>query len=75
MTQYKNLSGTSGILAYEIGTDSITVQFKSGQYYLYNTSSTSAFNIERMKQLAVAGSGLSTFISTTVKDGYHRKWR
>ena len=75
MIQYKNLSGTSGVYAYEIAPDSITILFTNGYYYLYNTSSTSLFNIEQMKRLAIAGSGLNSFIGKTVKDGYHSKWR
>lgn len=75
MTRYKNNSGRSGVLAYEINGDSITVQFTDGSVYLYNTSSTSYYNIQQMKKLALNGSGLNSFISTTVKKGYARKIR
>jgi hypothetical protein len=75
MPQYQNYSGTSGVYAYEIGFNSITVQFKDGAIYLYNTNSTSAYNIAHMHRLAVAGRGLNSFISTTVKKGYVSKLR
>ena len=75
MIRYQNLGGTSGIRLYEIGTNSITVQFQDGSTYLYNTSSTSSDNISQMQRLAVAGRGLNSFISTVVKKGYAAKLR
>ena len=75
MQHYKNIGGNSGVTAYEIGADSITVQFKDGATYLYTYGSAGRDAIERMKLLAVAGSGLNSFISTTVKKGYARKLR
>ena len=73
MEHYKNLGGDSGVTAYEIGDDSITVRFKDGATYLYNHASTGSGAIENMKALAVAGRGLNSFISKTVKKGYARK--
>jgi hypothetical protein len=73
MTKYANLSGDAGIAAYEIGDDSITIQFNSGEAYLYNYASAGPKTIERMKSLAVAGRGLTTFISQVVKKRYARK--
>lgn len=75
MTQYKNLGGTSGVHSYEIGINSITVQFRDGAVYLYNSSSTSSYNILQMQRLASAGRGLNSFIGTTVKKGYAAKLR
>ena len=75
MTKYANLSGDAGIAAYEIGADSITVQFNTGDIYLYTYASAGRENIERMKSLAAAGRGLTTFISQVVKMGYDRKLR
>jgi hypothetical protein len=75
MNQYQNSGGNSGVSAYEIGTDSITVQFKDGAAYLYNNASAGSANIEKMKQLAIAGVGLNSFISTVVKKGYASKLR
>ncbi|MCX5807029.1 MAG: hypothetical protein NT010_13380 [Proteobacteria bacterium] len=75
MERYKNLGGDSGVLAYEIGDDSITVQFSTGRVYLYTHRSTSSANIEQMKLLAVAGKGLNSYISKYVKKGYESKLR
>jgi len=70
MRRYGNLSGTSGVTAYEIGSDFITVEFRDGSTYSYTNSITGLSNIEIMKRLAAKGSGLSTFISRHVKDKY-----
>ncbi|MGH7579669.1 MAG: hypothetical protein ACREM9_05815, partial [Gemmatimonadales bacterium] len=67
MQSYRNLAGNAGVKAYETGTDFIRVQFSSGETYLYTYESAGAANIERMKELAAGGKGLSTFISRTVK--------
>lgn len=75
MERYKNLSGNSGAASYEIGNESITVQFRDGATYLYNNQSAGAENIEQMKSLAVSGQGLSSFISKVVKKGYASKLR
>lgn len=76
MAHYKNLGGNSGIVAYEIDSDSITVQFGSGQVrnYLYTYASAGRENVEKMKSLARAGQGLHSFIMRNVKTGYERKW-
>ena len=73
MERYKNLSGASGVQAYEIGDQSITVRFSTGERYLYTDQSAGAENIAEMQRLATLGSGLSTFISQVVKDRYERK--
>jgi hypothetical protein len=73
MVRYKNLDGNSGVLAYELGEDYIIVQFTGGVVYLYNNKVTGKHNIERMKALAIRGRGLSTYISTIVKDRYALK--
>ena len=73
MTPYANSAGNSGVVAYQIGADRITVQFIGGDIYVYTIASAGVKNINQIKQLAVAGRGLSTFISTTVKDKYERK--
>lgn len=73
MPRYANLSGKSGIVAYRIGQNSITVEFTGGIRYLYTIDSAGAENIARMHELATAGRGLSTFISQHVHDRYARK--
>lgn len=75
MEHYYNLSGKSGVTKYELGFDSIIVQFSDGAQYLYNHRSAGKRNIDRMKALAVQGSGLNSFINTDVKHQYARKIR
>lgn len=73
MERYKNLSGESGVAAYEIGDDYIRVEFKDGATYLYNNAVTGAHNIEEMKKLANNGKGLNSYISRHVRKKYASK--
>lgn len=73
MQRYNNLSGQSGVVAYEIGTDSITIEFVGGERYLYTGRSAGAENIAKMQELALAGRGLSTFVSQHIRTRYARK--
>lgn len=73
MPRYKNQSGNSGVIAYEIRKDSILVTFAGGDVYEYSYKSTGKENVEAMKALALSGKGLSTFISTRVREKYARK--
>jgi hypothetical protein len=73
MKPYANLGGSSGVVSYETGPDSITVQFKDGSIYLYTNQSAGSAYIERMKSLAISGQGLNSFISTVVKKLYEKK--
>jgi hypothetical protein len=73
MKRYANLSGDSGVLAYAFTTTSILVRFRgSPRVYEYSDASAGAANVARMKRLAEAGRGLSTFISQHVADRYVR---
>lgn len=76
MMPYRNLSGTSNVVSYETMEDSIHVVFKGGRYknYLYNSVRPGAAVVERMKQLAMQGYGLNSYISSIVKDRYAKKW-
>ncbi|MQY51338.1 hypothetical protein HCX48_12470 [Rhodocyclus tenuis] len=75
MDRYKNLSGKSNIVAYEIGDGAITVQFGDGSVYFYTNQSAGAPSINEMQRLAIAGQGLNSFIGRVVKKGYARKVR
>lgn len=75
MQRYANLGGDSNVVAYEIGSDSITVQFGDGSLYLYNYQATGQANVEHMKKLATDGVGLNSFIGTHVRKKYARKMR
>lgn len=75
MTIYRNSGGDSGIVSYEIGSDSITVQFRDGSVYMYTSQSTGSGDIEEMKVLASSGEGLNSFINRRVRKRYARKLR
>ncbi|MBI4500365.1 MAG: hypothetical protein HY700_04315 [Gemmatimonadetes bacterium] len=72
---YQNLSGDSGVTYYEIGTESVAVQFRNGSIYVYDYTRPGPLHVERLKELAIAGRGLSTYISTRVRNAYARKAR
>lgn len=75
MQPYGNLSGRSGIVAYEIGDDFISVLFHGDRLpYVYSASLIPPPKIEQMKALALAGRGLASFISRNadVRDAYTR---
>ncbi|HAV88901.1 MAG TPA: hypothetical protein DCW78_14275 [Pseudomonas sp.] len=76
MTPYRNLNGNSNVVSYEASDDSIIVVFRSGRYrhYLYNSLRPGRDVVERMKALAAQGYGLNSYISSTVKDNYAKKW-
>jgi len=76
MTSYRNSSGNSNVASYEATEESIHVVFKSGRYrnYLYNSVRPGQTVVERMKVLAAQGYGLNSYISSTVKNRYARKW-
>ncbi|RFU46236.1 hypothetical protein [Paraburkholderia sp. DHOC27] len=75
MKRYRNLSGNSGVVAYETGDDFIQVRFRHGVTYWYTAASVGPKHLAAMKQLALRGQGLSTYISTypEVSAGYARK--
>jgi hypothetical protein len=73
METYRNLGGRSGVVAFDLGTDSITIEYANGGVYLYTNSSAGAANIEQMKKLARQGSGLNTFINQQIREKYQAK--
>lgn len=75
MHRYGNRSGDAGVTGYEIGAHSITIQFRDGARYLYTDRSTGPHNIARMKMLAKAGRGLTTFINQHVRGSYASRLR
>ena len=75
MTPYGGHSRKHGVLAYEIGPDSIDVEFTSGWIYHFSYQKPGMLRVERMKELAASGHGLSTFISKHVKNRYESRWR
>jgi hypothetical protein len=73
MKRYKNLSGESGVVAYEIDVGSITIKFSGGERYLYTDVSAGVANLAEMQRLARAGQGLCSFISRVIRNRYARK--
>jgi hypothetical protein len=69
MIPYKNLSGNSGIIAYETGKTYIRILFKDG-IYTYDYSKPGRKSVEVLKLLAVKGKGLSTYISRFIRENY-----
>lgn len=76
MRLYRNLNGNSNVVSYETTEDSIHVVFRSGTHrnYLYNHIRPGRAVVDRMKALASQGHGLNSYISTTVKSNYAKKW-
>ena len=75
MERYQNLSGNSDVRYFEIGADSITIQYKDKSVYIYNNASAGAEHIKNMKKLAAAGRGLNTYIMLNVRKKYMVKLR
>lgn len=73
MERYLSLGGDSGVTAYELEDDSITVELSDGSLYLYTYQSAGSQNIEEMKALAVGGRGLNSFINKHVRKKYASK--
>ncbi|HSC39270.1 MAG TPA: hypothetical protein VLD19_15410 [Chitinophagaceae bacterium] len=73
MQRYKNISGDSGVVAYETGDDYIKVRFIDGVVYLYTNAVTGQHHISQMKKLAAKGLGLSAYISRHVRSRYAEK--
>lgn len=63
MKTYKNLSGKSGVVTYEIGRTFIKIKFAGDpKVYTYNYERPGKVIVEEMKSLALKGRGLSDFI-------------
>ena len=75
MERYRNLSGDSGVTAYELRGDGLVVEFVNGSAYLYTGASAGKERIAEMRRRARAGHGLSTYISQVVREGYARQLR
>jgi len=70
MEPYRNLSGVSGVYAYQIGSDHIHVRFSTGATYRYSYARAGSYHVEQMKLLAQRGSGLNSYINRYVKYSY-----
>lgn len=68
--RYGNHSGRSGVAGYAMVGNGIAVRFVDGAIYLYDRDCPGAVHVQRMKQLARDGAGLSTYISRRVGQRY-----
>ena len=75
MRPYANLSGNSGVVAFEIAHRHIDIQFQDGHQYRYDYAKPGPEEVETMKALATTGKGLATFISQHVRERFARKLR
>lgn len=62
MVPYKNLHRLSSILAYEIGDESITIEFVSGAVREYTYEKVGRDHVEAMKKCAIKGKGLGSYV-------------
>jgi hypothetical protein len=70
MQPYKNLSGDSGVVAYQIGPDYIDIEFNDGKRYHYNDKTPGREHVEAMKQRARRGADLATYINQHVRERF-----
>jgi hypothetical protein len=75
MRVYNDRNQDSGVRAFELGEDSITVQFKDNSTYLYTSQSAGADHLQAMKRLAENGDGLNSYINRFVRNRYLSKVR
>jgi len=73
MEKYRNHGKDSGVFAFQIDNDSITIQFQDKSTYLYNYVRPGQQAVEHMKMLARAGEGLNSFINRSVRKNYFEK--
>jgi hypothetical protein len=64
-----------GVVAYDVAPDAIDVEFTSGWIYHFTYERPGAPRVERMKQLAESGHGLSTFINKHVRNRFESRRR
>lgn len=75
MTEYQNYGGNSNVIAYELGDDYIDVQFADYSVYRYSYRSAGVNNVEEMKERALSGAGLNSYIMRYCRTLYERKYR
>lgn len=64
MMKYANRHGNSGVELWDFDADSVSIKFvTSARVYRYTFQVTGYAQVRRMKQLGIAGRGLSTYIA------------
>jgi hypothetical protein len=67
MERYRDSSGKSAIYGYELLPEGIQIHYKDGTSCLFTNSGSGAQHISRMRQLAIVGYGLSSYIKKYLK--------
>lgn len=75
MQKYAGQTRRGGVVAFEVGPEWIDIQFTSGGIYRFSHQRPGQLRVDHMKRLALAGQGLSTFISRHVKNRYESRRR
>lgn len=75
MQPYRNLSGTSGVVAFDLGDHHIDIEFQDGHRYRYDYIKPGQPQVEAMKALAPTGKGLATFINQHVRERFATRLR
>jgi hypothetical protein len=70
MQEYKDLSGNSGVTRYECGNDYIDIEFRGEKIYRYDYTKPGEVHVEKMKQLALSGEDLATYINQNVRKNF-----
>jgi hypothetical protein len=73
MHAYKAYNHDTGVIAYQITDDGISLKFKDGSLYIYTNKSAGPLAIAEMKVLARNGAGLTTYINQHVRGHYQHK--
>lgn len=59
-----------GVDGYEFNDDGIILRFKDGRTYLYSYTKPGKVHVDNMKNLALSGSGLTSYVNKYVRDNY-----
>ena len=75
MRRYRDQSGSSGVFAFQPGSDYIDVEFVDHKVYRYTHEIPGRHEVEAMKSLAEEGRGLATYINQHVRERYALRLR
>jgi hypothetical protein len=73
MQRYLSAQKNTGIIAYQIAPDAISIKFRDGSVYLYTNVKPGKTHVTNMKSLAKKGEGLTTYINQHVRENYYEK--
>jgi hypothetical protein len=72
---YANLDKKSGVVAYEISYNAITIYYRDNWCYLYSEKAVGKEKLAELIRRAESGRGLSSYISLMVANNYAGKWK